>query len=164
MIQDWPYAEDGVARDVFCESLRLPLIGNPYPRWCYITAVVVPPPDEPGWRGVRPTDDELRVVASYHEAYCAYWYRESWKRRMAERPFDVDCAANGRYVIKYEHGGWAYRHASWREGPCFIPSRRDEPTGLVAVLDREQTLCDEPRPQWQQWKADHAEVFAAVTR
>lgn len=161
MSADWPYAEDGVARDEFAESLRIPLIHSPYPRWYYITAVVVAPEETiSGWRGVRPTDGELRVVASYHEEYLTYWYRPGYLAKMRERPFDLDGGANGRYLIKYAHGGWAYRHASWRMGPCFTPGPRDEPMGLVAVLDQEKSLSSE---RWERWKSDHAEVFAAVT-
>lgn len=161
MSTDWPYAKDGVERDEFAESLRIPLIGNPYPYWCYITAVVVRS-DQRLWAGARPTDDELRVVASYHDEYCAHWYGDNWfRRQMAERPFDIDGGANGRVLIKYQHGGWAYRHASWRVGPTFWPMPGDEPMGLVAVLDHEKWLG---RDRWERWKADHAEVFATVTR
>ena len=71
-MSDWPYAADGVERDEFAESLRLPLTGDPYPGRCYITAVIVSV--EPHlWHGVRPTDDELRAVASFHDEYVAYW-------------------------------------------------------------------------------------------
>lgn len=166
MSTGWPYAEDGVKRDEFAESLRLPLVNTTHPRWCYITAVVVNPDrrDYP-WIGIRPSDDELRVVASFHQEYVAHWYHESWKRRMAERPFDLDGQANGRYLIKYPHGGWGYRLMTWTAGPPLVPGPRDEPMGLLAVLDRvHQWGSGEPSPRWQKWKADHADVFAAVAR
>ena len=144
------------------EELRVPLISCPYPRWCYITAVVVS--QEPHlWHGLLPTDDELRAVASYHQAYLDYWYNPGWIKQMANRPYDVDGSANGRILIKYPHGGWAYRRVSWRSGCEFVPQRDQEPPfSLLAVLDREQTIGKEPAQRWQQWKGEHAEVFAAL--
>src|SRR5687768_17693511 len=90
---EWSYAEDGVKRDEFAESLRLPIISTPYPRWCYITAVMV---GTYPWEhiGIRPSDDELRVIASFHQEYLNHWYNQHWLRRMAERPFDLDGGAN----------------------------------------------------------------------
>jgi hypothetical protein len=158
MSAEWLYAEDGVERDEFAESLRLPLIVHPYPRWCYITAVVV---DPHLWHGIRPTDDELRAVASFHQEYVDRYYNERWKTHMRERPFDIDGGANSRYLIKYPHGGWGYRLDSWRCGPTLVPGRRDEPQDLMAVLTRAHSLIPE---RWQQWVDDHPEVFGAVTR
>lgn len=157
--QDWPYADDIVVRDEFAESLRLPLISTPYPRWCYITAVVVNPESQlPGWAGVRPTDAELCAVASFHQEYIDNWYNEGWKRKMRARPFDLDCVANGRYLIKYPHGGWGYRHATWQGGPDFVPLAREEPQSLLTVLAREHAHS----PRWDGWVAHHPEVFEAV--
>lgn len=157
MATDWPYAEDGVERDEFAESLRLPLIDSPYPRWCYITAVVVS--SNPYlWQGIRPSDDELRAVASFHQEYVDHWYRDSWKVRMRERPFDIDGGANGRYLIKYPHGGWACKLATWRHGP--VPAQRDEPQSLMAVLARAHSIIP---ARWERWVADHADVFEAVS-
>lgn len=155
---DWPYAEDGVQRDQFAESLRIPLIGTTHPRRTYITAVVVGVDHAGRWIGVRPTDDELRVVRSFHEQYLSH-LTSWWVAQMAEEPFDIDPGAVGRYLIKYDHGGWGYRLSTWLGGPS--PRPNQEPMGLVALLDRGAALMPKT---WQQWKADHAEVFAAVAR
>lgn len=151
----------GLMSTELATKLRIPLIGCPYPSWCYITAVVVS--QEPHlWHGLLPTDDELRAVASYHQAYLDYWYSPNWIKQMVNRPFDVDGAAHGRILIKYPHGGWGYRKASWRSGCDFVPQWGAEPFSLLAVLDREQTIGTEPAQRWQQWKGEHAEVFAAL--
>lgn len=162
MSEEWPYAEDGVKRDEFAESLRLPIISSPYPRWCYVTAVMV---GEYPWEGMsqRPTDDELRAVASFHDEYVTHYYNERWIAKMAARPFDLDGSAVGRYLVKYNHGGWGYRRSTWQYGPCFVPTAEDEPSDLIAVMDRVHTIDDTLMDTWAQWKSDHAEVFAAVT-
>jgi hypothetical protein len=154
---DWPYAADGVDRDEFAASLRLPLICDPYPGRCYITAVIVSV--EPHlWHGVRPTDEELRAVASFHDEYVEYWYNQSWKVKMRQKPFDLDCGANGRYLIKYPNGGWGYRHRSWRTGPCLVPTVRDAPSNLMTVLARSQGI----ESRWDGWVAAHEDVFSTL--
>lgn len=160
---EWPYARDGVQRDEFAERLRLPLVSTPYPRWFYITAIVVAPAETIlGWRGVRPTDAELCAVASYHEEYCSRWYTQEWRDRMAQRPFDVDGGACGRILIKYPHGGWGYRRASWQSGPCFVPGPCDGSSSLLQVLDREQSIVDESNGRWLRWVIDHPDVFESL--
>lgn len=151
---EWTWED--VQRDEFAESLRVPLVTSPYPSWRYITAVVV----SDLWRGVRPSDDELRVVASFHEEYCSRWYRGGQRQKMAECPFDLDGAANGRFLVKRANGGWGFRQVSWRVGPLFSPAFDAEPWDLVRVLDHQMSLGAD---RWGAWKADHAEVFAAVT-
>lgn len=143
-------------------ELRVPLIADPYPRWFYVTAVVVS--REPHlWHGLMPTDDELRVVASFNDHYRETWYRDSWKQKMRDfAPYDIDGGAVGRYLIKHKHGGWGYRKHTWQYGPCFVPEWNAEPAGLVDVLDRCHSFVDEPSPHWVQWKQDHADVFEAV--
>jgi hypothetical protein len=82
---------------------------------------------------------------------------------MADRaPFDIDGGANSTYFFKYEHGGWAYQRRTWRHGPR--PFLREAPMTLLAVMDRcHQLGGSEPNPRWEQWKAHHADVFAALT-
>lgn len=133
----WPYSEDGAQPDEPANRYRFPLISNPYPRWRYVTAVVV---SDELWIGQRPTDEELEIVASFHEEYCSRWYgppHTGWRGRdLDKRPFDIDGGAVGRFLIKHANGGWGYRAHTWRYGPEFVPEWTDEPTGLVAVLDR----------------------------
>lgn len=152
-----PY--EGVVRDDFAESLRLPLVTSPYPRWHFITAVVV---GEDLWQAVRPTDDELRVVASFHDEYVAYWYQESgFKKLMMERPFDVDGGANGRILMKRADGDWAFRRRSW-VGMEFVPAWNAEPQSLTWVLDKMHNIVDKLTDHWVQWKTDHPDLFPAV--
>jgi hypothetical protein len=158
---EWPYAEDGVQRDEFAESLRLPIVRNPYPRFCYITAVMGN--DDVLYRSVRPTDEELRVVASFHEQYIEYWYTESYKAKMRKRPFDLDGGANGRVLMKRPDGGWAYRRSSWTSGPAFVPNYDQAPTGLIEVLDRMHSYgTDGIDERWANWKKARPQLFPIV--
>lgn len=140
-------------------SLRIPLISTPYPRWYYVTAVVVST-DPHLWRGLMPTDDELRIVGSFNDEYREHWYRDSWKQHMRDfAPYDIDGGAVGRYLVKHENGGWGYRKHTWQYGPEFVPSWDSEPADLVTVLDRCCNWSDRPNPRWEQWKSDHHDVF-----
>jgi hypothetical protein len=144
-------------------SLRVPFITTPYPRWFYVTAVVVSD-DKYLWRGLVPTEDEVRMVASFNEAYREYWYRDSFKEHMARNaPYDIDGGAVGRYLIKHENGGWGYRKHTWEYGPQFVPEWNAAPEPLEAVLDRAHRFVDDVDPKWVEWKSAHPEVFAAVS-
>lgn len=142
-------------------ELRVPVIVSPHPRWFYVTAVVVG--RWPYHEGPVPTDDELRMVGSFHEEYCSYWYGEpgtGWRARDLDlRPFDVDGSAVGRYLTKYANGGWGFRRHTWTYGPTFAPTHTEEPASLMAVMDHIHTVCDEVSPRWVQWKVDHPDVF-----
>lgn len=147
-------------------SLRVPFITNPYPRWFYVTAVVVS--DDPYlWRGEQPTEDEVRMVASFADEYREYWYRDSYKQTMRDlAPYDIDGGAAGRYLVKHRNGGWGYRIHTWQYGPQFVPEWWDaDPEPLEAVLDRyhNRSSLSEPSKRWLEWKAQHPEVFAAVS-
>jgi hypothetical protein len=150
------YADDGVVADDPANRYRFPLISTAYPRWYYITAVVV------GglWEGVRPTEDELVIVDSFHEAYCQYWYgpAKTGQRAMMERahPFDIDGGALGRFLRKRADGGWGCRLTSWTQGPEFWPAWNSEPRGLVEVLSRVAS------PNWEAWKAAYPKIFGAA--
>jgi len=103
------FAEDGVMLDTRSHPYRFPIASTAYPRWCYVTAVVV----GDLWGGITPTDDELRMVASFHDEYIQNFYRESYKAELRRKyPFDVDGGANGRYLLKRESGGWSFRRAT----------------------------------------------------
>lgn len=149
-----PYAEDGVRDHPLSLELRVPLVSSPHTRWNYVTAVVV------GgiWEAGEPTDDEMRMIGSYHDEYVSYWYRQSgpWWTKMRARPFDIDGGANGRYLMKHRHGGWGYRHRSWQFGPPFVPAWDAEPEPLLAVLDKARDTGTE---RWAKWKADHPDIF-----
>lgn len=163
-IADWPYAEDGVKRDEFAESLRLPLVNTDHPYWQYVTAVVVHDDRSDGfwlYRGVRPTDDELRAVAlGFHAEYVDYWYTPHWRERMRERPFDIDGGAVGRYLVKDPEKGWGYRKSTWIHGPRF----GDTPLDVFGAFDRFHGVGTEwASKRWTEWKSAHPDLFLAVS-
>jgi hypothetical protein len=157
------YAPDDVSpkQTALATELRVPFITSPHPRWFYVTAIVV---SDDLWRGLEPTEDEVRAVASFNDHYRDHWYRDSYKAKMrAFAPYDIDGGAVGRYLIKHANGGWGYRKHTWQYGPEFVPQWDAESESLIAVLDRcESIVADEPMPRWTRWKADHADVFARI--
>ncbi len=159
------FAEDGVHPGGHAEQYRFPIVRNPYPRWKYITAVVVS--TDIVWDGIQPTDAELAVVGSFHDEYCSYFFgppSTGFRAKMeAGYPFDIDGGANARILAKVTDGEWRYRQASWTRGPDMVPERDDTPLGLVPLLDRIHSIGDKVMDHWSQWKTDHASVFAAVT-
>jgi hypothetical protein len=151
------FAEDGEERDTRSHKYRWPIINSPYPRWHYITAVVV---SEDLWGGLPPTDREIEIVTSFHDHYINYWYRVGWLNQMrAKYPFDVDGGANGRFLIKRGENDWAWRQRSWCQGPIFVPGRNESPLTLLGCLDGAHTICGEIRPHWAEWKAARPEIF-----
>lgn len=151
-----PYAEDIASDNELTKQLRVPIVSNPYPRWRYLTAVVV----GDLYAGQMPTDHELRQIASYTAEYIEHWYNEGYKKKLRERPYDVDGGANGVVFIKRADGGWGYRRRSWISGPQFVPTWQDEPTDLITVMDQVRTIVGEISKRWVDWKAAHPEVFA----
>lgn len=151
--------EDGVDRYIELREHRIPIVLNHYPSFNYITALVVSV--EPYMNAfVMPTEQELAMVASFHEEYMLHWYGRDngWVKRMRERvPFDCDGGANGRFLGKYDHGGWCRKVRTWEHAAK--PFYRDEPMTLLQVLDKQYTIGDEPMDHWQQWKADHPDIF-----
>lgn len=158
------YAEDGVRNHPVSLDVRVPLINTPHPRWSYVTAIVVRA--WPWQEGPEPANDEIRMVGSFHEEYCSYWYGPPHTgyrgRELDKRPFDIDGGAVGRFLTKYQHGGWGYRRRTWQYGPLFVPSFDDEPTPLVSVMDRIHTLIDVVSERWVTWKADHPNIFGGA--
>lgn len=155
-MDNWPYTEDGARDDDPANVHRFPVIETAWPRWRYITAVVV----DPLLKAVRPTEDELLMVASFHEEYMTRWYMESYRRKLRERPFDIDGGVNGRFLMKKADGLWRYRQESWEYGPDFVPVAGGS---LPEVLDWAHSIGDSgPTRSWRAWKAEHPEVFAAV--
>lgn len=159
-----PYIEDGVRNYPLSLETRVPIVNRHRTRWYYVTAIVVG-----GWPyrdGAEPTDDEIRMVGSFHEEYCSYWYgppHTGYRGRVLDtRPFDIDGGAVGRLLTKYEHGGWGYRLHTWEYGPVFAPNWDAAPMALEQVLDRVHSIGDEVSKRWLKWKADHADVFGGT--
>ena len=166
MIDVSRFAEDGVQPGSPSEQYRFPIVNSPYPRWNYITAVVVATDDL--WPGIQPTDTELAVVGSFHDEYCSYFFGPSgtgFRAKMeASYPFDIDGGANARILAKVADGEWCYRRASWTHGPMMVPERGAPAMGLAPLLDRIHSIGDKVMDHWSQWKSDPADVFTAVTR
>lgn len=157
-----PYHEDHVNRDLRLLDRHVPIIGNFWPRWYYITAVVVSSPDSFLLHFVSPTDEELAMIASFHDEYIERYYgRSGWMSNQREKHvFDIDGGANGRYLGKYEHGGWAIKCMTWRHEAR--PFRSDPSMSLIQVLDQHHTICGDVMDHWTKWKAEHPEVFGAA--
>lgn len=156
---DWPYDAD---QDDPLTKLRIPVVAS-HADWNYIVAF-----DREST--VRPDDAEAQQLASCLRYYIDSWYTESYKARLAERPFDIDGGANGMTFRKYLPGDWGYRRRTWDRGPLFVPEpptfadRRYGPLTLEQVMDRAFDNGDgDPRPGWAQWKADHADVFPGAS-
>jgi hypothetical protein len=113
-------------------SLRVPILTSEYPRWNYITGIVVNERSY-GWPSVMPTDDEIREVAAHLESYCEY-YNPGFRKAMREfAPFDIDGGANLGYYMKRPDGGWRYRKRTWcGYGPHWWP--QDDVMTLTDVL------------------------------
>lgn len=167
---DWPYDAD---RDDPLTALRIPVVTSFNPRWYYIAALMAVDTGPYSWGSAeRPTDVEATQLASFIQEYIHHWYNERYKRKLAERPLDVDGGCNTTVFVKYGPDDWGYRMVSWQYGPLFVPgapkqraSHPDEhpvgPLNLEQVMDRRHTIGDKPMDHWTQWKADHPDVFPA---
>lgn len=122
----------------FATALRVPILTSEYPRWNYITGIVVR--DEQFHEvGIMPTEDEIAQVGAHLESYCEY-YRQSFRDAMkALAPYDIDGGANLGYYMKRPDGGWCYRKRTWRYGPHWWPCNeppRNEVLPLGHVMAR----------------------------
>lgn len=119
------FADDTIGLDHdWTRRWRIPLVRNPYPRWKYEVALVVPPetprPFDP-WGAEWATEDEAEVVASLI-GYRRDWYNDRWQAQMLKRPLDVDSGTNTVVLLKRDDG-WSYRRATFCGGPPTWPSR-----------------------------------------
>ncbi|WP_329131632.1 hypothetical protein OG552_10725 [Streptomyces sp. NBC_01476] len=138
----WPYDAD---RDDPLTTLRIP-VASAWADWNYIVAF-----DKES--AVRPDSTEARQLASCLRYYIDSWYTESYKARLAERPFDIDGGANGLTFHKYGPGDWGYRRRTWTMGPLYVPQSprlRESarltigPLPLEQVMDRAYGHRDRP--------------------
>ncbi|WUH94498.1 hypothetical protein OG900_33080 [Streptomyces sp. NBC_00433] len=160
----WPYDAD---RDDPLTKLRIPVVASSHPEWNYIVAFIAVDTAPYSWgSGERPTDAEAQQLASFLGYYIDTWYGDSYKARLAERPFDVDGGANGMTFVKYGAGDWGYRRRTWTMGPLFVPQSpnfAERPIGPLTLPQLMDRIYDDgdgnDRPDWAQWKADHPDVF-----
>jgi hypothetical protein len=163
----WPFGTDA-DRDDPLTLLRVPTVWTFNPMWRYVAAYIKPHTENPyHWGSTeRPTDAEAAMLASFIQEYLQHWFRDSYIRKLAERPLDVDSGCNTTLFVKYGPDDWGYRLASWDRGPLFVPQApqvkdRGEPMSLERVMDRRHTIADDkPMQHWLDWKAQHPEVFA----
>lgn len=154
------YAEDDVIRDLRGLPHRIPIVSYEWTRWNYITAIVAGEGAD-GTYG-NPTDVEITIAASFHDEYIEKWYRPGWLNSMrAEHPFDVDGGANGRYLCKYQNGGWGVKARSWEHAAR--PAFDAEPHTLIQALDRFNRVgTDSVSTRWLEWKAAHPNIFGGA--
>ena len=119
----------------FATANRIPFLTSPYPRWCYVTGIIV---EDHLYRGEIPTDEEVGVIAEVRKSYQDYFFPEpNAFRAEMERfaPYDIDGGAAGFYFIKKRDGNWAYRRSTWTQGRLFVPSFDETPMTLAEVID-----------------------------
>jgi hypothetical protein len=170
--QAWPFGTDAKQDDPLT-ALRIPVVSSFNPSWHYVAAYLGTSDDtgntfDPPWPFAsvdRPTDAEAQMLVSYLQEHRQYWFgNEGYARKMDQRPLDVDSGWNTVVFIKYGVDDWGYRRCSWTYGPTFVPeppncTDRRGPLSLEQVMDRIHSWGDEPNPRWQQWKAEHPDVF-----
>lgn len=155
------YADDLNGQPQPLLDRHVPVITSMYPRFCYVTAVVVSHPGiTPGYGDsyVMPDAAELEMIASYHDEYVDHYYGDpayGWISRQREKhPFDIDGGANGRFLAKRGDGDWLFRRSIWDE---VIPHYQEQPHSLMEILNRANSLTD----RWNKWVESHPEVFTA---
>jgi hypothetical protein len=92
MSETWLY-DDVHDPDDPLTALRIPVVANAVPRRSYIVALDSDPACD------RPTDAEAALLRSFLDHYISCYYTPYGRRRLAERPFDVDDGAHG-YVFR----------------------------------------------------------------
>ncbi|MCV7434842.1 hypothetical protein [Mycolicibacterium bacteremicum] len=101
-------------------SLRIPILTSAFPRWNYITGIVVC--DGVVDQCVMPTDDEIRLLRDHLDLYNRY-YRQAFLDAMRDfAPYDIDGGANLGYYMKRPDSGWCYRKRTWQLGARWWPS------------------------------------------
>jgi len=142
--------EDADLTHEWVERYRIPLVTNPYPRWSYEVAVVIPGSGEFAdlYCAVWPTEDEARVIGNYI-GYRRDWYNESWQAGMLARALDVDSGTNTVVLIK-QADRWGYRMRTWSVGPTFVFKAT-----LSELLDHINTYGDHVYHRWAEWKSAH---------
>lgn len=160
--EEWRY---DAAKDDPLTALRVPVVTSIYPNWFYLVSLCVGEGEYALWRGLRPNDDEVKLLQS-ELAYELDWYNASYVARMAERPFDIDGGFNSLTFIKRDEGDWAYRRRTWSIGPALRPSLYDGEAklDLVGVLDlvHSHGSKDYMPTRWLDWKAARPELFGGA--
>jgi hypothetical protein len=133
-------------------KLRIPVVGT-IPDWRYLATL-----DE---NGQRPTPAEARILSSFIDFERQYWFTEPVQERMLAEPFDVpEDGHNTITFLKYDHGGWGYRHATWEVGPAFRPMAGEPSARLLAVLGLLlHSDSKRRRATWADWTESRLEIF-----
>ena len=153
MADPWPF--DDADQDDPLAKLRIPVVRTISPRWRYEVCLLVAEEPEALWRGFRPDEREVAQFLAELDYRMAY-YSEGWKRKMRQRPLDVDGTTNTVLLWKRaEDGDWCFNRASWQHGPPVIPERGSGWT-LEQVLDRVNDVVPE---KWAAWKARYPQAF-----
>ncbi len=124
-----------------------------------------------------PTDAEIRVLRSYIEYVLTHQYTAEHRDTVLVRPGLPRSSGHNTHIFRkgirwdkalHFNEGWAYRRASWRQGPQYVPERSEpnwRPLSLVEAIDRMHTYDGKlggqgVRWEWTKWKVEHASVFA----
>lgn len=88
----------------FATNLRVPILATAWPRWNYITGIVVREsgPDH----GIMPTEDEIAAVAAQLQEYNLYYGQAFIDAMKHFAPYDIDGGANLGYYLKRPDGVW----------------------------------------------------------
>lgn len=163
---EWPYDAD--QHDPLT-AMRIPVVGTIHPRYCYLVALCVnEDPETMLWHGLRPTEHEAAMVRSLIDYQRSRFNPGYVARTLDSRPLDIDGGHNTLTLIKRGEGDWAYRRDTWEFGPPLVPNTwqgMEQPLDLPGLLDRINGYGNkgaEPNPNWEHWKADHADVFATA--
>ena len=144
---EWPY---DAPRDDPLTALRIP-VTSLNPGWIYLVSL--------SNEGERPTDDEAAALACYIDYQRNHWFNEAYKRKLLERPFDIDGGHNTTIFHKYGTDDWGHRKRTWTMGPYIWPAyNRTETLTLIQLMDHLHTFTDHLYKPWAEWKADHPAV------
>ncbi|MEG8184022.1 hypothetical protein GZH49_36745 [Nocardia terpenica] len=149
-----PFLPDLACRDELAERLRIPLVRDTALTFCYISAVVLPDP-----AAARPSADELRAIASWHDHYLTTAVGEPHRTALERLPYDISPHQANRYLIEIPGRGWAFRRSSWPRDHLFTTDG-----GLLPALDRAHRYGPRryPAPSWIAWKQQHHKIFAPL--
>lgn len=116
--------------------------------------------DSPHW----PTGKEIAQLRSFIDEHAAHWLTERDKEQNARQPFDTEPGRNTVVFRKYGTRDWGYRRKSWPSAqfvppPPLFASRAPGPLSLVGVMDLVHSGFADRVADWEEWKAEHPEVF-----
>lgn len=153
-------------------EFRVPVSGSLWPSIYWLACVV-----EVGDLGstAEPSDDELRVVASYIDYKLTTFYRESYAAAVRALPLPLVPGHNTVVLVKHPDvppegthwRGWGYRRDTWRTGSwphsyTHRPGAPTDPLSLLEILDHVEGggWRSTPNEAWESWKTERIGALA----